>query len=182
MTSPDSAHPPADAVTAAHAHPVHQRRIGRLTHSGVDTSRFFGFHLRAAIFPMAAAAVLFGWRAIGMMAVVVAFAAAGTRLWQRIGLRGAQLRYPHVLWLATLLALTLPVHLFSDDPAGGMLLWPILPAAGLLIVIVTWALGGLATASIHPVVVAHLAGVAIVPLLHLALSRRAQPIPGLRKG
>ncbi len=131
-------------------------RLHRLTHSGLDVFHFFGLHLRGAVFPVTAAALLFGWRALGLIAVVVGCAAIAIRFWKRIGLRGAQLRYSHGLWMATLLALTLPVHLFSHDGSGATP-WPMLPAAGLLIIIVTWTLGGLASASVHPVLVSHLA-------------------------
>ncbi|HEY8666944.1 MAG TPA: RnfABCDGE type electron transport complex subunit D, partial [Tepidisphaeraceae bacterium] len=128
-------------------------------HSGISVSRFFGLHAMGALFPIAAGAMLYGWRAIVSMAVVVISAAAGIAVWKRIGIRGYQLRYAHGLWLALLLALMLPAHLATKLPLSdqtGRVLWPILPAAGICIATLLWLLGGLGSARIHPVLVAYL--------------------------
>src|SRR5205823_3628003 len=96
------------------------------------------------LFPVAAGVALFGWRAAWALALVLLGAAGATALWKRIGARGQQLRFSHVLWLATLLGLMLPAHLASTQPAAsGTVPWPLLPAAGVTLVILLWLLGGL---------------------------------------
>lgn len=119
-------------------------------HSGVTVRRFFVLHLMATLFPITAGITLYGWRAMLVLAGVVGAAAAGVLVWRRIGIRGQQLRYAHCLWLAALLALTLPPHLASQH------FWPILPAAGLALVGFTWLLGGVGAGRVHPVLLAHL--------------------------
>src|SRR5687767_8587752 len=84
-------------------------------HSGMSVRRFFVMHMMGALFPITAGVVLYGWRAVALLALVVGAASGATFVWRRIGIRGEQLRYSHGVWLATLLALALPVHLFSDD-------------------------------------------------------------------
>jgi Na+-translocating ferredoxin:NAD+ oxidoreductase RnfD subunit len=68
----------------------------------------------------------------------------------------------HALWHATLLALMLPPHLatFATHSLGWKV-WPILPAAGVLLVMASWTLGGLGAGRVHPVVVAWLLTVAL---------------------
>ena len=64
-----------------------------------------------------------------MLAVVVGSAVAACEIW-RVGRRGVILKAGNIAWLALLLAMMLPAHLFSfgspDSPAA----WPLLPAAG----------------------------------------------------
>ena len=61
-------------------------------------------------FPLVAGLALYGWRALLCVLIVLATAAGALSMWRRIGRRGEQLRYPHGLWMALLLALTLPAH------------------------------------------------------------------------
>jgi Na+-translocating ferredoxin:NAD+ oxidoreductase RnfD subunit len=129
-------------------------------HSGMSVRRFFVMQLMGALFPITAGIMLYGWRAMLVMAGVIGSAVATMFVWRRIGVRGAQLRWSHTLWLATLLALTLPPHLasrlthalaFGESP-----LWPILPAAGVALVILTWLLGGVGSGRVHPVLMTYL--------------------------
>jgi Na+-translocating ferredoxin:NAD+ oxidoreductase RnfD subunit len=153
-----------------------------LTHSGIDVSKYTSMHVLGALFPVTAGLMLYGWRALGALLLVVGSAAFAVLLWRRVGRRGCQVRYDQSLWLALLLGLTLPAHLFSaGNPSGASLteynfaLWPILPAAGIVLVASIWALGGTGSGRIHPVLVAHLLVVVLfqdmlVP--HYALQRR----------
>lgn len=133
------------------------RNVAHL-HGGVNVSRFFAMHLLGALFPITAGVAIYGWRALAVMLIVVASAAAAIWVWRHIGSRGRQLRFSHGLWMALLLSLTLPAHLASlSHPAGlSQTLWPLLPAAGIGLIILTWALGGIGMGRIHPVLVMHL--------------------------
>jgi Na+-translocating ferredoxin:NAD+ oxidoreductase RnfD subunit len=127
-------------------------------HSGLDVTQFHSMHIMAAIFPLTAGLLLYGWRAVVLFVLVVGSAALAIAAWRRIGTRGGQLRYSHVLWLATLLALTLPVHLVS--PAGlvapdAPALWPVAAAVGVALVGFIWVLGGISAGRVHPVLVAY---------------------------
>ena len=159
-----------------------------LTHSGIDVSKYTSMHVLGALFPVTAGLMVYGWRALVALLLVVGSAAFGVLLWRRVGRRGRQVRYDNALWLALLLGLTLPAHLFSNinptgsNPAGLSLSrqsasapWPILPAAGIALAALVWALGGSGSGRIHPVLVAHLLVVVLfqdmlVP--HYALQRR----------
>jgi Na+-translocating ferredoxin:NAD+ oxidoreductase RnfD subunit len=149
-----------------------------LTHSGIDVSRYTSMHVLGALFPVTAGLMLYGWRALGVLIMVVGSAALGVVMWRRVGRRGCQVRYDQSLWLALLLGLTLPAHLFSGtNPSGegNFAVWPILPAAGIALVAFIWALGGTGSGRIHPVLVAHLLVVVLFQDLlvpHYVLQRR----------
>lgn len=128
-------------------------------HSPVDLQAFFTIHGMGAIFPICAGIVLYGWRAAGVIAAVVGAAAVAQVIWRRIGWRGWQLRMSHALWLALLLSLILPARLFSISPLQNPPVgppWPVLPAAGITLVIFVWLLGGPGSGRVHPVLVAYL--------------------------
>jgi Na+-translocating ferredoxin:NAD+ oxidoreductase RnfD subunit len=100
--------------------------------------------------------------------LVVSSCVVATVAWRRVGWRGQQLSFQYAIWLGLLLALTLSPHLLSDSiPVGGRLVvaWPILPAAAVLLVMITWVCGGLGSGHVHPVVLAHLIIVAIASTL-----------------
>jgi Na+-translocating ferredoxin:NAD+ oxidoreductase RnfD subunit len=191
---------PSDAQATsprAPGRPAHWARID-LTHSGIDVARYTSMHVLGALFPVTAGLMLYGWRAMGVMACVVGSAAIAVLLWRRVGGRGRQVRYDQCLWLALLLSLMLPAHLFSGastnlangpSPATPTVTslaslgstantapWPILPAAGICLVAMIWALGGTGSGRIHPVLVTYLLVVVLfqdmlVP--HYALQRHA---------
>jgi electron transport complex protein RnfD len=128
-----------------------------LMHSGMTASRFVAMHTMGAIFPVTAGILLFGWRAVGAILVVMFSSMVGLLMWRKVGSRGEQLRLDHCLWLAMLLAITLPAQLFSiSDPNTGIAVWPILVAGGFFLIIFTWLLGGLGSGRVHPVLVTHL--------------------------
>src|SRR3954447_21469326 len=149
-----------------------------LTHGGITIPHFFAMHVTGACFPLVAGLLLYGWRGLVSIFVVLASAAFAVLVWRRIGARGGQLKYSHSLWLALLLALTLPPHLLTDSfvlhNGHTIATWPLLPAAGLMIVPLIWLLGGLGSGRLHPVLIANLLLVAMFGGLlepHLALQR-----------
>jgi Na+-translocating ferredoxin:NAD+ oxidoreductase RnfD subunit len=134
------------------AHPL-------LTHGGIRLHSLITMQASAALFPLAAGFVVFGWRAVCAVLVVLLSALGAARLWSGAGSRGNALRYDHVLWQALLLSLTLPAHLFAlRNPItpGGAALWPILPAAGIMLVALIWLLGGAGSERISPVIITQL--------------------------
>jgi Na+-translocating ferredoxin:NAD+ oxidoreductase RnfD subunit len=134
---------------------------------------FYFTQLMGAIFPLTAGLALYGWHAGVTTLVVVGSAAVAVACWRRIGPRGRMVHYSQALWLSLLLALMLPAHL-SGGQYDGESLWPILPVAGLALVILLWLLGGLGSGHVHPVVATYLLlvicfGGALVP--HRVLNR-----------
>jgi Na+-translocating ferredoxin:NAD+ oxidoreductase RnfD subunit len=120
---------------------------------GQDLLRFYAVQAMGATFPALAGVLLFGWRALAMLAVILPVAVAATLIWRKIGPRGRQLHVPHVMWLATLLWLMLPAHLMADAARLGYRHdpWPIAVAGAILLVVLTWLLGGVGSGRIHPV-------------------------------
>lgn len=155
MTTP----PPAAAIEYHDAAPARHGsgRASTLVHSGATVERYYTEHFRGAVFPIAAGLLLYGWRALLVIAVVVATTAATTRVMRQVGRRGRDLSVAHAAWLGTLFALMLPAHLgtlrglpYPDAP-----FW-LLPAAGMLLAVVLWVTRGLAGGALHPVVVSYL--------------------------
>src|SRR5688572_15737641 len=103
----DAARPPGVAREEATFSPA----APRLVHSGVDVAHYVSMHVLGAIFPLSAGLLLYGWRALGSILIVGTSTALTLAFWRRVGRRGRHLRYDHALWLALLLALTLPPHL-----------------------------------------------------------------------
>jgi Na+-translocating ferredoxin:NAD+ oxidoreductase RnfD subunit len=128
-----------------------------LPHSGLSVTEFYSMHFMAAIFPLTAGILLYGWRAATAMLLVGGGTVAGIAVWKRIRPRGRQLSLPHALWLALLLAMMLPAHLASDQlPGTPNVPWYLLPAAGLILAMFMWVLGGLGAGRISPVLVTYL--------------------------
>jgi Na+-translocating ferredoxin:NAD+ oxidoreductase RnfD subunit len=108
----------------------------------------------AAGIPLLAGLALYGWRAAATVGLLVGSTAGAAAVWQRIGRRGRQLRMRHCLWLAMLLGLMLPGHLASREvlaPLSPYRPWPLIPAAALSLVIMTWMLGGPGSGRVNPV-------------------------------
>jgi Na+-translocating ferredoxin:NAD+ oxidoreductase RnfD subunit len=139
---------PSPSATSPHPLPVH---------SGATAERYFAQHVQGAVFPLAAGLLLYGWRALIVVGVVMGSAIAAAGVWRRVGRRGRDLSTPHAAYLALLLALTLPAHLGSlaNLSSGRSAFW-LLPAAGVLLVIILWLLRGMAGTAVHPVVAAYL--------------------------
>jgi len=150
--------------TPLHLHPADPPPIEApetvLLHSGMSVPSVFITYACGAIFPLTAGMALFGWRAMLAIGLVVASAMSMAVIWRRIGLRGGQIRVAHMLWLSIVLALMLPAHLavhYKNQPQ----IWPILPAAGAMLVILNWLLGGLGVGRVHPVLATYLLIVAL---------------------
>jgi Na+-translocating ferredoxin:NAD+ oxidoreductase RnfD subunit len=148
--------------------PAMSNAIPTLRHSGMTIGRFFWMHVLGGAFPVVAGLMLFGWRALGVIAAVMGTAALMHPLWRRIGPHGRQMRWSHTLWLALLLSLMLPAHLLSGVVEGesNVALGPMLPAAGIVLVWFTWLLGGVGSSRVHPVILTYLLMVVLFgPLL-----------------
>jgi Na+-translocating ferredoxin:NAD+ oxidoreductase RnfD subunit len=128
----------------------------RLLHSGVDVNRFFATHLQATIFPITAGVAFYGWRALLVLAGVVASASAALLLWRRVGARGGELRLTHGIWMALLLALAMPAHLASGPSPRGTIAWPLIPTAGLALAAMVWLFARAGSSRVHPVAVVFL--------------------------
>lgn len=126
--------------------------------SGMTLGRFFALHLQGAVFLVAVAIMLYGWRGAVVLAGVTGFTLLGMLLWKRVGVRGAQLKLSHGVWLGLLLGLMLPAHLAgaAQPAAQREILWPLIPAAGLLLSGLIWLLGGAGVSRIHPLLMAYL--------------------------
>ena len=133
-----------------------------LCHSGLTFTGFYSMHLLGAIFPVTAAVLLYGWRALCVIFVVTGSAALAFAIWRRIGKRGRQMHIEHVLWMALLLSLMLPVHLLTDAPPFPDVqdslpqLWMALVGGGMMVTMLSWLFLGSATGRIYPVLVSYL--------------------------
>jgi Na+-transporting NADH:ubiquinone oxidoreductase subunit NqrB len=124
-------------------------------HTGFNVARFHSTHVVAALAPMGAGIIFFGWRALFAVAVVLGSVLAGTLFWRKTGVRGHILRPALLVWLGTLLAVMLPATLVGSGN-NHRLLWPLLPAAGLLLVIWSWFALAPLIGRVHPVVAVYL--------------------------
>lgn len=138
-------------------------------HSGIGVPTFLGLQIIATLFPLVAGFAIFGWRAIGTTTAVVASALGALAILRRVGWRGRQVRMGHGLWLAIIVSLMLPAHLFTLNPVDGQIVWPILPAAGITLALLSWLLGSLGTQRVPPSVVTVLL---LFVLFHGALTPR----------
>jgi Na+-translocating ferredoxin:NAD+ oxidoreductase RnfD subunit len=116
----------------------------------LDQTKFYALHLPAGAVLVAAGTALYGWKALASIAVVLTSTLIALAIWRRIGRRGKQLNRLHCLWLALLLSLALPPTLLTTPN------WPILPAAGGLLVMATWLLVPLGAGRVHPVAATYL--------------------------
>ena len=122
-------------------------------HSGICVPMFLSLQITATLFPLAAGIAIYGWRALGTTGVVVTSAMGSMAVLRLVGWRGRQVRMWHCLWLSLIVSLMLPAHLLTTVPLGGQIVWPILPAAGMTLALLSWLLGGLGTQRVPPSVV-----------------------------
>jgi Na+-translocating ferredoxin:NAD+ oxidoreductase RnfD subunit len=122
-------------------------------HSGIGVGTFLTLQILSTLFPLTAGLLVFGWRAAGTTIVVVGSALATMAILRQVGWHGRQVRMWHCLWLAIIVSLMLPAHLFTLTPMNGRAVWPILPAAGVTLALLSWLLGGLGTQRVPPSVV-----------------------------
>jgi Na+-translocating ferredoxin:NAD+ oxidoreductase RnfD subunit len=138
-------------------------------HSGIEVSNIVSLEILATLFPLMGGIFLFGWRAIGTTVAVIFSTLAAASIWRRVGWRGRQMNLWHCLWMAMILTLMLPAHLFTLSALDGVIVWPILPAAGILLAMLIWLLGGMGSQRIQPAVVTLLI---LYVLFHNALTPR----------
>jgi Na+-translocating ferredoxin:NAD+ oxidoreductase RnfD subunit len=123
-------------------------------------TRFYLLHILSALFPLTAAHLLYGWRAVALIGFSILCTAAAAWVWQRIGQRGPCLHMAHALWLSLLLAFMLPAQLLSShDPAihdPTYAPWAIIPASSLLLVFLLWLIGGVGFSRVHPLLLTYL--------------------------
>jgi Na+-translocating ferredoxin:NAD+ oxidoreductase RnfD subunit len=149
--------------------------VSSVPRGGIGVGGFYSTFFMGALFPLTAGIILYGWHAIVATLAVLASTAVAVAFWRRIGARGRMIHYAHAMWLALLLALMLPAHLAADPGSEtGMAVWPILPVAALILVMLLWLLGGLGGGHLHPVLATYLLlvvgfGPALVP--HRVLNR-----------
>jgi Na+-translocating ferredoxin:NAD+ oxidoreductase RnfD subunit len=165
MTESVTTHP-ADGVGAPTldyrgptAPPASRKAVVDLTHSGMNITRYLAMHVMGALFPITAGLMLYGWRAAGAIFVLLSAALLSAAVWRRIGLRGPRVRYDQVVWLALLLALTLPAHLLTSSMrivGETEAPWPILVCAGAALAMFVWMIGGVGSGRLHPVIITHL--------------------------
>lgn len=122
-------------------------------HSRIRVPTFLSLQILATLFPLGAGFAIFGWRAVGTTAAVVGSALVTMEILRRVGWRGRQARMWHCLWMAIMVALMLPAHLFTLNTFRGQPVWPILPAAGVTLAMLCWLLGGLGSQRVPPAVV-----------------------------
>ena len=143
--------------------PTFFRRSARglvVGHTGQTVAGYHATFVFGLGFPLLAGVVLFGWRAVASVAVVLATVLIATLIWRRVGTRGHPLRPSQLLRLGLLLALMLPAKLAAGGPLAP---WPLLPAAGLLLVVVCWAAGPGGGGRLHPVLFVYLTLAALYP-------------------
>ena len=124
---------------------------GALPRGAVGVGAYYLAHFLAAVFPVTAGLLLYGWRSLGVIAVVMGVTILATTIWRGVGLRGGTLRYLDNLWYALLLALMLPATLLAS--LNG---WEIVIAAPLLMVMLRWALPAIGHWMMHPALLAYL--------------------------
>src|ERR1700722_16555305 len=114
---------------------------------------FYRLHVPAALVPVAAAGILYGWAALATIFLVVLSAMAAFFVWRRIGRRGRLLGPYRCAYMALILSLALPPHLLgASHPAT----WPIVPAAGILLIALAWLLGPLGSGRVQPVLATYI--------------------------
>ncbi|MGA2583774.1 MAG: RnfABCDGE type electron transport complex subunit D [Tepidisphaeraceae bacterium] len=119
-------------------------------HSGIGVGTFILLNTLAALFPLMAGCLLFGWRAVGVTTVVVFTSILAGMIWRHVGRRGAQVKIGHCVWLGILLSLMLPAHLFTTSTIDGQIPWPILPGGAIACITLSWLLSGLGAERVSP--------------------------------
>src|SRR5665213_1824374 len=124
---------------------------GALPRGAVGVGAYYLAHFLAAVFPVTAGLLLYGWRAAAVIGIVVGVTIAATAIWRDIGLRGGSLSYVDSLWYALLLSLMLPATLITS--LNGCI---IVVAAPLLMVMLRWALPAIGHWMMHPPLLTYL--------------------------
>jgi len=124
---------------------------GALPRGAVSVDVYYLAHFLAAIFPITAGLLLYGWRAGAVIVTVVAVSTFTTGIWRRVGQRGGSLGYLENFWYALLLSLMLPATLLMSETG-----WMIAISAAMLLVILRWTLPAVGNWMMHPTVLTYL--------------------------
>lgn len=125
--------------------------MDRLKQRDVTHSRTYAMRLFGLGYPLAAGLLLYGWRAAGVIITLIAAAALAYFIWRHISPFGWQLSLRRTLASALILSMMLPAHLFQIGLSETSIsLWPLIPAAALLLVMLIWFLCGIGLSRIYP--------------------------------
>ncbi len=152
-------------MTAIAPTPAQPRRTARgliVGHTGLNVAKYHSTFMFGLLFPLGAGLLAYGWRAAVAVTAVLAAVLGGTLVWRTVGTRGHPLRPAQLVRLGLLLAVMLPAKLAANPPAAAGE-WAVLPAAGLLLVIVCWAAGPGGGGRLHPVLFVYLLLAALYP-------------------
>jgi electron transport complex protein RnfD len=143
-------------LTLGNAQPV--EAVDPPVRSDVGVARFFLMHVLAIVLPITAGVILYGWRALAAIGLVVASMLVSLLVWKKIGRRGRRMNLPYSIWLSVLLAVMLPAHLATSSypSAPAPHVWAILAGAGLSLTILMWLFGGAGSGRVHPALVIYL--------------------------
>jgi hypothetical protein len=145
-----------------------------LLHTGNRTLLMEGVWLQCVVLTMLASAAVQGWRVLALVAaVMVCFAGASSLCqWISLGARvETKFRWPT---MSLLLAGLLPVHLAGGLTPSGEALWPVIPAAALLLALLESIRSRWGAIRFHPLL-------ATLVILHVALGSLLQPTTVLQR-
>jgi Na+-translocating ferredoxin:NAD+ oxidoreductase RnfD subunit len=157
LGSPDPAFPedleavPAELTNRSSA----RRALSR--HSGTSRASFHALHIPSVLVPLGAGLIAFGWRSAVAVGITVSASILFGLVWRLVGQRGRWITPSTMLWLGLLLVMLMPAEL-----ADWRVNWTILAAAGGVLAMVLWLLGG-PSGRVHPVVIAVLVVAALFP-------------------
>ncbi len=146
--------PPIDAEPVRLKAPRRSSMGSVIGHTGFNVARYHITHVFGALFPLLAGLLVFGWRACVSVLIVVSCTLLAGLVWRRLGARGHPLRPAQLLWFGLVMALMLPANLLRTSPQHSP--WPILPCAALMLVMLSWAAGGIGSGRFHPALVVYL--------------------------
>ncbi len=143
-------------------------------HTGFNVARYHITHVFGGLFPLLAGVLVFGWRAVVTVVMVIAVTLLAGLVWRRIKTCGQPLRPSQLLWLSLVLALMMPAELLqSQSPHAS---WPLIPSAALMLVMLCWAAGGVGSGRFHPAMVVYL----LVALLYAPQMKADMVLQGHR--
>lgn len=117
------------------------------------------------LIPVLAGVALFGWRAAGVMGLVIIGALAARVFLNRTPSMPRRLGRLSLLVQSVLLSLFLPSTLFDVDRAllGVEARWPLAVALGACLTLLTWLIARLGTARAHPLTISLMVAIALAP-------------------
>lgn len=162
MSSPSLSNFEIESIARREVPPAYAMALAQRTklcqHGPIGVRRYFGMHLLGVAFPITAGILLYGWRSLLSLGILLVSTLLAMWVWRHIAARGRQINLADGVWKIILLWLMLPAQLASFSPSAESAtpLWPILAGAGFLLAMLQWVLGGLGSGRVHPVVVTYL--------------------------